>query len=303
MRLPFYRALIKALIRWLTHPRRPSHIPMSDFQRIRYEIKPGDVLLVEGTSRVAEVVKLITQSRFSQAALYVGRLHDIADERVRNRVQSFFDGPHDTQLIIESELGMGTVVRSLQVYENDHLRICRPRDIRFPDLQNVINYAVSRLGMDYDVRQIFDLFRLMFPWKFLPRRWRSSLFRRHPGRPTRTVCSTMIAEAFAAIDYPILPLVKQLEHNEYRLYRRNPKLCVPCDFDYSPYFDIIKYPFIDFSFVHDYRHLPWERDDTLVPHTSAAGTPLDDATGVASPPPEEPPAEGDAEADATKRDD
>jgi len=272
MGVPFYNFLVKRLINWLTRQRTLSTVPMSDFQRIRYEIKPGDVLLVEGRTRVSEVVKLITQSRFSHAALYIGRVHDIADTRVRDRVRSFYDGPPDIQLIVESELGMGTVVRPLHVYEEEHLRLCRPRDLNFPDAQNIINYSVSRLGMDYDVRQIFDLFRLLFPWKFLPRRWRSSLFRRHPGRPTRTVFSTMIAEAFAAIDYPILPLVKKLEGQEYRLYRRNPKLCVPSDFDYSPYFDIIKYPFIDFSYLSGYRHLPWDKESTLVPHTSNSGT-------------------------------
>ena len=43
------------------------------------------------------------------------------------------------------------------------------------------------------------------------------------------------------------------------LYRRNPKLCVPSDFDYSPYFEIIKYPFFDFSAQSSYRLLPWSQ--------------------------------------------
>ncbi|TVP58685.1 MAG: hypothetical protein EA349_04230 [Halomonadaceae bacterium] len=273
--MPFYPALVRQLIRWLSRERPLSALPMSDFQRIRYEIKPGDVLLVEGRSRVSDVIKLITQSRFSHAALYIGRMHDVSDRRVRARIRHSYDGPPDTQLIIESELGMGTLVRPLSCYEKEHLRLCRPRDINYPDVQNVINYAASRLGMDYDIRQIFDLFRLLFPWKFLPRRWRSSLFRRHPGENTRTVCSTMIAEAFAAIDYPILPLVKKLDGEAFRLYRRNPKLCVPSDFDYSPYFDIIKYPFVDFSYLSNYRQLPWDRESTLVPHHNESFAPSD----------------------------
>lgn len=272
MRMPLYHALVQRLIQWLSRQRRISDLPMSDFQRIRYEIKPGDVLLVEGRSRVSDVIKLITQSRFSHAALYIGRLHDVADRRVRARIRAFYDGAPDIQLIIESELGLGTVVRPLHTYEEEHLRLCRPRDINYPDVQNITNYAVSQLGLDYDVRQIFDLFRLLFPWKFLPRRWGSSLFRSRPGQATRTVCSTMIAEAFAAIDYPILPLVKKLEGENFRLYRRNPKLCVPSDFDYSPYFDIIKYPFVDFSYLSGYRKLPWDRESTLVPHTSHSGS-------------------------------
>ena len=47
------------------------------------------------------------------------------------------------------------------------------------------------------------------------------------------------------------------------LYRRNPQLCVPHDFDYSPYFEIIKYPFFDFYIHSSYRQLPWSQYATM----------------------------------------
>lgn len=250
-----HNTAFRALVRWLTRERPPPKVPLCDFERIRYEVKCGDVVLIEGRSRVADVIKHITQSRWSHAALFIGRLHDIEDPRTRARVKAFYDGQPDVQLIVESELGRGTVVRPLHVYDKDHLRICRPRDLIYRDAQRIIDYAVSRLGSDYDTRQIFDLFRLLFPWWFLPRRWRSSLFHRNIGHNTRTVCSTMIAESFSIIDYPILPLVQVEEDGELRLYRRNPKLFTPSDFDYSPYFDIIKYPFIDITRPHLRPHL------------------------------------------------
>ncbi len=236
-----------SLVNWLTR-RKPVRVstPLSDFQRLRHEIRPCDVLLVEGRSRVSEVIKLITQSPWSHAALYVGRLHDIEDPLLRDELQKYYIGPADTQLIIESELGLGTVVRPLNVYEQEHLRICRPRGIDYLQTRKVTTYALRRLGSPYDVRQIFDLARFLFPWFILPRRWRSSLFSRHPGSNTHTVCSTMIAEAFGSIEFPILPLVKRVDAGGVRLFMRNPKLCTPSDFDYSPYFDIIKYPFLDF---------------------------------------------------------
>ncbi|RMF18937.1 MAG: hypothetical protein D6758_03180, partial [Gammaproteobacteria bacterium] len=195
----------------------------------------------------------------SHAALYIGRLHDVHNPFSRRRIQSWYDGQPDVQLIIESELGRGTVVRPLHAYERDHIRLSRPRELNWHDAQKVIDYAVSQLGTDYNVRQIVDLFRFLMPWAILPRRWRSTLFNYRPGAMTKTVCSTMIAEAFAQIQYPILPLVKKVsETGEIRLFRRNPKLCVPSDFDYSPYFDVIKYPYIDFSHSKmRYRLLPW----------------------------------------------
>ena len=73
----------------------------------------------------------------------------------------------------------------------------------------------------------------------------------------------MIAEAFALVDFPILPLVKKTEHGKVQLFRRNPKLCTPSDFDYSPYFEIIKYPFVDFQHDEDYHLLPWHSSEHL----------------------------------------
>ena len=68
----------------------------------------------------------------------------------------------------------------------------------------------------------------------------------------------MIAEAFGSVHFPILPLVKRVEKDHLRLYLRNPKLCTPSDFDYSPYFDIIKYPFLDLSDYTDQHLVPWD---------------------------------------------
>ena len=68
----------------------------------------------------------------------------------------------------------------------------------------------------------------------------------------------MIAEAFGSIQFPILPLVKRVDADRVQLFLRNPKLCTPNHFDYSPYFDIIKYPFLDFQLHADQRLLPWQ---------------------------------------------
>ncbi|MEZ5503080.1 MAG: hypothetical protein R3E50_10645 [Halioglobus sp.] len=247
-----------AVVKWLKHERPPPTTPLSNFERIRHEIKACDVLLVEGRSRVSEVIKLITQSNWSHAVLYIGRLHDIEDTQLRERLGQFYNGNADRQLVIESELGLGTVVRVLTTYEKEHLRICRPRGLGFHDSQKILAYAIERLGTSYDVRQVFDLARFMFPWAVLPRRWRSTLFRARPGKTTQTVCSTMIAEAFGQTQFPILPLVKRIDGERIQLYMRNPKLCTPSDFDYSPYFDIIKYPFLDVHHHGDHRLLPWQ---------------------------------------------
>jgi hypothetical protein len=46
---------------------------------IRSALKPGDIVLVEGNTRLSAIIKFLTQSTWSHAALYVGeRPADIA---------------------------------------------------------------------------------------------------------------------------------------------------------------------------------------------------------------------------------
>lgn len=151
----------------------------------------------------------------------------------------------------------------MHFYNQDHIRICRPRGLSPTDAQKVIEYAVGRLGNDYDVRQILDLARFMLPWTILPRKWRSSLFT-EDSQSTRTVCSTMIAEAFSSVHYPILPHIRRNEETGIELFHRNPRLYTPRDFDYSPYFEIIKYPFVGFDEQPAYRKLPWNKEGLVI---------------------------------------
>ncbi len=246
---------------WLTREGPPSPTPLCDFNRLGFELRTGDVILVEGRSRVSEVIKIITQSPWSHSALYVGRLYDISDPDLREVIGYHYDGDPEDQLVIEALMGKGTIVSSLSAYREDHLRICRPSGLSPVDAEAVIAYAAKHLGWDYDVRQILDLARFFFPWSFLPRRWRSSLFEHNAGNPTRTVCSTLMAEAFMSVDFPILPFIDREEDGSVRFFKRNPRLAAPRDFDYSPYFSIIKYPYLGLNDVGLYHRLPWTDDD------------------------------------------
>ena len=243
---------------WLTTegPFDPSQL--SDFERLSYEIRPGDIILVEGRSRLSEVIKTITQSSWTHAGLYIGKLHDIDSPALRDKLGHYYQGDPSAQLLVEAILGMGTIVRPLTFYQRDHLRICRPSGLSRHDAQNVIGYCINKLGTDYDIRQLLDLARFMFPYGVLPRRWRSSLFEHNAGAPTKTVCSTMLAEAFNSVHFPILPFIRKDVDGNARLYKRNPRLFSPKDFDYSPYFDIIKYPFYGIEDIAMYRQLPWD---------------------------------------------
>ena len=253
--------------RWISRelmkedPPSPHSTPLYDFDRLCYELRPGDVLLNEGRSHVAEVIKLATQSPWTHSVLYIGRLYDIDNPIIRAKVKGNYAGDPNDQLIVEALLGEGTIINSLQKYKDEHIRICRPKNLSPHDAQRVISYAVNQVGLDYDVRHILDLLRFMFPYSFLPRRWRSSLFAKRAGKSTRTVCSTMMAEAFHSVKFPIMPFAEKTDDGKIRLFQRNPRLYTPKDFDYSPYFDIIKYPFFGLDDISIYKRLPWENEE------------------------------------------
>ncbi len=135
----------------------------------------------------------------------------------------------------------------LERYATQHTRICRPVGLDADEIDRVIRHAVARVGQRYDMKNIWDLARYLVPHPPVPRRWRRRLLAFGSGDPTRAICSSLIAEAFHGIGYPILPDIRLLvkEHggrDEARevLHIRHHSLFTPRDFDVSPYFAIIK---------------------------------------------------------------
>jgi len=242
---------------WLLKNEPAHRAYLCDFEQITNEVRPGDVLLIEGRNRVSRIISQITRSPWSHAALYAGRLNEIPGKHLQETIKCFSSCADDTQLLIETEVGEGTIASPLSKYKEDHIRILRPQGLDETDIQRVIAFAVGRLGKRYNIRHIFDLARFLFPWSLFPRRWRSSLFQHNALKPTEDICSSMIADAFHSVDFPILPLVKQDEESNLELIQRNPRLFTPSDFDYSPYFNVIKYPIFKLGKDYTTQQLPW----------------------------------------------
>ncbi len=237
------------------------------------------MLLIEGRSRISQVISLITQSIWSHAALYIGRLHDIENRETRKKIKAYYQGPHNVPLIIESLLGQGVVVTPLEKYKREHIRICRPNGLLMRDADQIVHYASERLGVKYDTRQVIDLARFLFPWGILPRRWHSSLFAKGAGNATKLSCSALLAEAFEAVDFPILPIVREHKTTGVEFEQRNTRLYTPSDFDYSPFFQIIKYPMIEPGANPLYRHLPWKKSTDLLHDEKNVSIPVTESKG------------------------
>ncbi len=253
----------KWLINWLNKETNLGGQAFCDFKRLSLEILPCDVVLVEGRTRASQLIKTVTQSIWTHSAIYIGRLRDIHNDDLRERILEFYPAHPNERLLIEPLLGKGTIVTPLKKYMHDHLRICRPRGLSVPDRHYITRHVVGHLGLDYNIRQLLDLARFSMPYTILPRRWRSSLFEHQPGIPNKTVCSSMIASAFTEVQYPIHPIVHHKKDGRLRLYKRNTRMYMPKDFDTSPYFDVIKYPFIGLDDPSLYRQLPWDNNGMI----------------------------------------
>ncbi|MBI5131161.1 MAG: lipo-like protein [Rhodopseudomonas palustris] len=236
----------------------PGYEPFtpSDPDHLRTIMQPGDVLLVEGNARISGIIKYLTQSTWSHAALYVGPIDGAVEP----------DGePH---VLIEANIGEGVTSSPLSRHLNYHTRVCRPVGLSYEDRHTVCRYAINRIGFGYDTKNIIDLMRYLVPMP-VPQRWRRRMIALGSGDPTKIICSALIAQAFDAVRYPILPKITKAGSRAARreiLHIRDSSLYMPRDFDISPYFEIVK-PTIVNGF--DYTSLHWA--DKQKPLAEVAG--------------------------------
>jgi hypothetical protein len=241
------------LARYLTAP-IPNFKPFSttEYELLCRSLRPADVLLIEGDTRIATAIKYLTQSTWSHSALYVGPIEGHAEQSGE---------PH---VLIEANVNDGVVGMPLSKYRYSHTRICRPVGLSESACQQVVAFAVARLGFRYDVKNIVDLMRYLLPTPPVPIRFRRRMIALGSGEPTRAICSTLIAQAFQSVHYPILPRVERIDDADspvkgigaWReiLHIRHYSLFAPRDFDISPYFAIVK-PTIEAGF--DYTAINW----------------------------------------------
>ena len=183
----------------------PGYEPFtpSDPEHLRGVVEPGDVLLVEGNNRISGIIKYLTQSTWSHAALYVGPIDGAAEP----------DGePH---VLIEANIGEGVTSAPLSKYFPYHTRVCRPVGLSYEDRTTVCRYAINRIGFGYDTKNILDLMRFLIPLP-IPQRWRRRMIAFGSGDPTKIICSALIAQAFDAVRYPILPKITRAGSRQAR---------------------------------------------------------------------------------------
>lgn len=224
----------------------PGYEPFTaiDPAALQATLQAGDVLLIDGNTHISGVIKYLTQSTWSHAALYVGVVP--GDSRCGA----------EAHRLIEANLSGGVVSVPLSKYLKFHTRICRPAGLSQEDCERVCRFVIARIGLKYDLKNIIDLMRYLIPLP-VPQRWRRRMIALGSGDPTQLICSGMIAQAFQSVRYPILPKITRIESGAAQrelLEIRHSSLFVPRDFDISPYFSVIK-PTIERGF--DYLAAQW----------------------------------------------
>ena len=261
--------------------------PLSDYQRrgwndpdaLRRQIRKGDVLLVDGDSRISVMIKYLTQSSWSHAALYIGdEILRRGGEQAEQARKAF--GEEAVHLLVEA-LPQGVVASPLSKYIDFNIRLVRPHRLRAEHLQSILDDHVAAIGWRYDLRNIFDLARYLIPVSLIPSRLRRTALHFGSGVPTEVICSSLVGQIFQRVRFPILPAVEFPDDAEtprrrglLRLifgydsgrytgifHMRHPTLLTPRDFDLSPYFEIIKFNVIaEGNF--DYTRIQWAEEES-----------------------------------------
>ncbi len=215
----------------------PPALPV-DITALEKLLHQADVILVEGNLRISSIIKYLTQSTWSHAVLYAGN-----------------------GVCIEADVVQGVRRFPLVELAPYHIRVCRPISITPVDAREIIAHAESRVGVQYDLRHVFDLARYMVPLP-MPQSWRRRAIALGSADPSRAICSTLIAAAFQNVRYPILPeppsaqpVTRAATARVQEIFHiRDTGLFTPRDFDISPYFKVIK---PDTPRPFDHHNLVW----------------------------------------------
>lgn len=192
--------LIGALARYLAQPvSRPA--ASGDVPALSALLRPGDVLLTEGNTRAAALVRRLTRSPWAHVSIYVGPLEPGDDPRC----------------IVEADISAGVRAVPLSEFKGQRARIVRPLGLNETDRQRLADWLVGHIGDPYDLTHAWALARL---------------FLKFPAPRTmvqdakRFICSSLLVQAFLFVGHPI-PTSPT-------------RSVVPSDFESAPGFEVVK---------------------------------------------------------------
>jgi hypothetical protein len=213
--------LLAALAVYLTQPvKRYRPATTTDPGSLLAVLRNGDVLLSEGNTRAAMLIKRLTRSTWSHVSMYVGPLEE---------------GP-DPRCIVEADMAAG--VRSIRLSELKGLnvRVLRPIGLEDAQRSRLAGWVVEQIGGQYDLAHAWALARSLL--RMPPGPGPAHAPNGIAGSAKRFICSSLLANAFALVGYSILPLDAALPV----VHLADKRYVMPGDFERAPVFEVVTPP-------------------------------------------------------------
>jgi uncharacterized protein YycO len=168
----------RALARYLAQRVSPP-AASGDVLTLSPLLRPGDVLLTEGNTRAAALVRRVTRSPWAHVSIYVGPL----------------EPGHDSRCVVEADISAGVRAVPLSEFKGQQTRIVRPLGLNETDRQLLADWLVGNIGAPYDLAHAWALGRrfLKLP---APRTMMQDA--------KRFICSSLLVQAFLVVGHPIL---------------------------------------------------------------------------------------------------
>ncbi len=211
--------LIGTLTLYLAKPikhRGPS--TKADLETLSKVLRHGDVLLTEGNTRMAVLVRRITRSNWSHVSMYVGPLED----------------GRDPPCIVEVDVAAGVRAVPLSEFSGLRVRVLRHTELHDSDRRRVVDWVVSRIGDGYDVAHAWALARQLLR--------RTMPVRLPPPRSAMTqdaerfICTSLLAQAFVLVGHPIA----STHADDRGGLAADHKHVIPPDFERAAVFEVVK---------------------------------------------------------------
>ena len=210
--------VIGAVALYLAQPvKQPSASSTADPLSLSSILLPGDVLLSDGNTRAAAIVRRITRSPWSHVSMYVGPLEA---------------GP-DPRCIVEADVTAGVRAVRLSELKGLQVRVLRPSGLERAERRRLADWVTSRIGGDYDLAHAWMLATKLLRLPLAPR-LRSTASMAQSA--TRFICSSLLAQAFMLVGYPIMPVLIGLREAGAGDHR----FVTPHDFQSASVFEVVQ---------------------------------------------------------------
>ena len=191
-----------ALARFLAEPiGRPA--ASGDVLALSALLRPGDVLLTEGNTRAAALVRRVTRSPWAHVSIYVGPL----------------EAGDDPRCIVGADISAGVRSVPLSEFKGQQARIVRPLGLNETECQRLADWLVGHIGAPYDLAHALALCR-----RFL----NLPAPRTMVQDAKRFICSSLLVQAFLVVGHPIAA--------------SQARYVVPRDFESAAGFEVVKAP-------------------------------------------------------------